>query len=178
MSNAERPAGASDFDFLHGSWQVANAQLVSRLTGSDEWERFDALGDCRPILGGIGNIDDFRPSGAGWAGFEGASLRLFNPATALWSIYWADNVRCTLFPPLVGRFSDGVGEFYGDDQHEGVPVRVRFRWSWRGAITARWEQAFSADGGATWETNWIMRFTRREAEAACGGDNSQATLTK
>ncbi|HEY8601475.1 MAG TPA: hypothetical protein VIL85_23815, partial [Thermomicrobiales bacterium] len=111
----------------------------------------------------IGNIDDFRPLGESWAGFEGASIRLFNPATGEWSIYWADNVRCTLFPPLVGHFNDGIGEFYGEDQQEGTPVRVRFRWSGISATTARWEQAFSADGGATWETNWIMRFTRRDA---------------
>ena len=166
MISTARPAGASDFDFLHGSWHNANERLTSRLTGSDEWERFEALGDCRPILGGLGNIDDFRPLGEVWAGFEGATLRIFNPATGDWSLYWADNVRCALFPPLVGRFRDGVGEFYGDDQQDGVPVRVRFRWSGISATTARWEQAFSADGGATWETNWIMRFTRRTAAAA------------
>ncbi len=165
MTGADRPTGASDFDFLHGAWHIANERLVARLTGSNEWERFDALGDCQPILGGIGNIDDFRPLGEGRAGFEGATLRLFNPANGAWSLYWADNVRCTLFPPLVGGFNDGVGEFYGDDQHDDMPVRVRFRWAQMSATTVRWEQAFSADGGTTWETNWIMRFTRREAAA-------------
>ena len=162
MSATERPAVAADFDFLFGSWQIANERLTKRLAGSSEWEHFTARGVCHPILGGIGNIDDFRPQGDAWQGFEGASLRLFDPATGLWSIYWADNVRCTLFPPLVGRFTEGTGEFYGNDQHEGTPVRVRFRWMGIGPTTARWEQAFSADDGATWETNWIMTFTRVE----------------
>jgi hypothetical protein len=160
---APKLTGASDFDFLFGSWQIVNDRLKSRLTNSDEWERFEATGMCRPILGGIGNIDDFRPTGPDAVGFEGASLRLFNPATALWSIYWADNVRCALFPPVVGRFADGVGEFLGDDQHEDRPVLARFRWSGITADSARWEQAFSADRGETWETNWVMTFTRRQA---------------
>lgn len=165
MSAAARSVGAGDFDFLFGAWRIVNERLTARLVGSADWERFEAHGACRPILGGIGNIDDFRPQGDGWQGFEGALLRLCDPATGLWSIYWADNVRCTLFPPLVGRFVAGEGEFFGDDQHEGRPVRVRFRWTGIGPRTARWEQAFSADGGATWETNWIMRFTRTEGSA-------------
>ena len=143
MVATTRPGGAADFDFFHGSWHNRNARLRERLVGADDWETFEATGECRPILGGLGNIDDFRPLGAGWAGFEGASLRLFNPATGLWSIYWADNVRCALFPPLVGKFIDGVGEFFGDDEHVGRPVRVRFRWSGVTPAAARWEQAFS-----------------------------------
>lgn len=152
---------ARDFDFFVGSWHIANDRLTSRLTGSDEWERFEASGDCRLILGGLGNVDHFRPVGRGWEGFEGASLRLFNRTTGHWSIYWMDNRNGDLYPPVVGGFADGVGEFYGDDQHEGRPVRVRFQWSGITANAARWEQAFSTDGGAIWETNWIMTFTRR-----------------
>jgi len=166
MIAADRLMGASDFDFLFGSWHNHNERLVARLSNADTWERFEATGSCRPILGGIGNIDDFRPSGAVRAGFEGATIRLFDPTTGLWSLYWADNVRCALFPPLVGRFVAGVGEFFGDDEHEGTPVRVRFRWSGITAETARWEQAFSADGGATWETNWMMNFVRQQDDRA------------
>src|SRR5690242_2289256 len=79
-----------------------------------------------------------------------------------WSIYWTDSGRGVFDPPVVGRFTEGVGVFEGDDRHDGVPVRVRFIWSHDTPRTARWEQAFSADGGATWETNWIMSFTRAE----------------
>jgi hypothetical protein len=159
---AQQDAGARDFDFLFGSWHVANERLISRLTNSDQWERFDAAVDCEPLLGGLGNIDRFR---AHWRAmdFEGSALRLFNPATGQWSIYWADNVICRLLPPVVGSFVDGAGEFFGDDEHEGRPVFVRYRWSAITSESARWEQAFSEDRGETWETNWRMIFTRRPA---------------
>jgi hypothetical protein len=160
MTDAPIHRNARDFDFLFGSWRITNERLTSRLTDSNTWETFEAEATCRPILGGLGNIDDFRPHRADARGFEGGSLRLFNPAKAEWSIYWMDNVRCALFPPVVGQFVDGVGEFYGEEIHESIPVRVRFRWSAITAGAARWEQAFSTDCGKTWETNWIMTFTR------------------
>jgi hypothetical protein len=83
----------------------------------------------------------------------------------MWSIYWADNVRFTLFPPVVGSFGDGVGEFFGDDDEGGRPVRVRFRWSDVTPTSVRWEQAFSQDGGQTWEANWVMNFSRSPEDA-------------
>ena len=64
-----------------------------------------------------------------------------------------------LDPPMVGSFSDGRGLFFGDDTFEGKPIRVRFIWSPLTYATCRWEQAFSQDGGETWETNWTMDFT-------------------
>jgi hypothetical protein len=164
MIASERPAGASDFDFLFGSWHIVNKRLISRLTHAQDWEEFPAHHACRPILGGVGNTEEFRPVWPGREGFEGGSLRLFNPETRLWSIYWIDNVRCAIFPPVVGCFTDGVGEFFGDDQEGDQPVRVRFRWSAITANSARWEQAFSADGGEHWETNWTMAFTRSTAQ--------------
>ncbi len=160
MPVASLPPGARRFDFLHGSWRIANERLVSRLTNCDAWERFDAAGTCGPILGGIGNIDDFRPFSGGWEGFVGTAIRIFNPATGLWSISWADIVLCDLTPPVIGRFVDGMGEFFGDDVHDGTPVRVRFWWSGITPDAARWKQAFFTDGGASWETSWIMAFTR------------------
>ena len=151
--------GANDFDFLWGRWRVDHERLSSRLTGSDDWERFAAVQTCWPILGGSGNVDNMR---ATWRGqnFEGASLRLFDPTTGLWSIYWADTVGHQLQPPVVGRFENGVGEFVGDDRHAGREILARFRWSDISAGAARWEQAFSTDRGVAWETNWIMTFTR------------------
>jgi hypothetical protein len=149
-----------DFDFLWGNWTIANERLVSRLTGSDEWEYFEALGECWPILGGAGNVDTFRPVG-GETSYEGASVRVFDPVSRQWSIYWADNVRGQLFPPVFGSFADGIGRFFGDDEHAGQPVTARFIWSEITPDSARWEQAFSIDGGETWETNWVMKFTRR-----------------
>lgn len=153
--------GARDFDFLLGSWDIINERLVSRLSGSDTWEQFPATGRCDLILGGNGNADTFHTIRDGVA-FEGFSLRIFNPATGQWSIYWADSTGCVLLPPVVGAFSAGEGEFYGNDVHVDQPVKVRFRWSEITVDSARWDQAFSLDDGATWETNWIMRFTRRK----------------
>jgi hypothetical protein len=89
------------------------------------------------------------------------SLRFFDPKTRRWSIYWADSRRSGLLdPPVIGGFEGGVGIFEGDDTFEGTPIRVRFTWSRTDTPSPRWEQAFSADGGKTWETNWIADFTR------------------
>lgn len=153
--------GVRDFDFLWGTWQIANRRLRSRLTGSDDWQEFTARGACHPILRGSGNVDSFVPlDDSGWSGFEGGSLRLFDPATGKWSIHWFDNVVHRLLPPVHGAFLDGVGEFHGADEHDGEPVCVRFLWSEITPGSARWEQAFSVDGGQTWEINWVMNFTR------------------
>lgn len=150
--------GRHDFDFYYGRWQVHNERLKERLAGCDEWERFSATQRCRPLLGGIGNIDDFVTDWSG--GFRGMTLRLFDPQARQWSIYWASDRSGVLEPPVVGRFEDGVGTFHGHDQHNGQPVLVRFLWHGITAGRAHWEQAFSADEGQHWETNWRMRMTR------------------
>jgi hypothetical protein len=99
-------SGAGDFDFFHGSWQVVNERLKSRLTASTEWEEFAATFRCRPILRGAGNVDTFVPDwpAPSHEGYEGASLRLFNPRTGRWSINWADTSG-ELFPQVVGGFA-------------------------------------------------------------------------
>ncbi len=142
---------ARAFDFLHGSWNVVNRRLTSRLTDSDDWEQFEASGHCEPILNGLGNFDLMRTDWLG--GFEGYSLRLFDKATEKWSIYWADTNGARLLPPLVGEFVGNVGEFFGTDTDGGLDVLVRFRWEHDGPNSAHWEQAFSTDDGETWETN-------------------------
>jgi hypothetical protein len=145
-----------DFDFLFGTWHVHNARLVERLVGSTVWEEFVALHQCRPMLGGRCNVDEMVTSWRG--GFRGMSVRLYDGE--LWNIYWASTMGGVLDPPVEGSFVDGVGTFYGRDQHQGTPVRVRYLWSAITPTTARWEQAFSTDDGKTWETNWRMQFTR------------------
>ena len=149
--------GRHDFDFLNGNWTIRNRRLLQRLAGSDEWETFDATSSCHPILGGMGNEDEFlsphRP------GFIGMSLRFFDPATRLWSIYWIDNKMGVLQPPVVGRIVDGAGVFDGPDTFDGKPIVVRYAWSKTNTPNPRWEQAFSTDNGKTWETNWVMDFT-------------------
>jgi hypothetical protein len=154
--------GSHDFDFWIGRWNVRNERLKERLRGSTEWETFSAAAEARFLPGGLGNIDSFMVDDAWRPGFVGMTVRLFDPARKQWSIHWADNARGVFDPPVVGRFTDGVGLFEGDDHHEGTPVRVRFIWRHDTPETARWEQAFSTDGGTTWETNWIMHMTRAE----------------
>jgi hypothetical protein len=150
--------GRHDFDFYFGRWHIHNERLRQRLVGCDDWETFDATQQCRPILGGLGNIDDFI---TGWRdGFVGMTLRLFCPKTQQWSIYWAGNHDGVLQPPVLGAFEVGVGTFVGRDRHEGVPVLARFVWSEITPTSAKWEQAFSTDEGRTWESNWIMRMSR------------------
>jgi hypothetical protein len=156
--------GRGDFDFLHGSWTVRNRRLARRLQGSDDWQEFDSVATVRPILHGLGNVDTISAENIpGIGAFEGVTLRLFDPEQRTWTIFWASTGSPgRLDPPLTGRFSDGRGVFEGDDSLDGQPVRVRFEWTTDGANSARWQQAFSGDGGRTWEVNWVMEFTRVE----------------
>jgi hypothetical protein len=155
----QNEATASDFDFWFGSWDVRNRWLRRRLAGADDWEAFDATVVARPLLDGMGNEDEFRTDHAG--GFVGMSFRFFDPERRRWSIYWADSRRPgELDPPVFGTFSGDVGVFEGEDVHKGRPILARFTWSGVTTPAPRWEQAFSDDGGRTWETNWIMEFTR------------------
>jgi len=151
--------GARDFNFWMGSWNVRNRYLRKRLQGSDDWIEFDARVVARPLLDGLGNEDEFRTDHEG--GFIGMSFRFFDPTTKKWSIYWADTRRSGLLdPPVIGSFDGDEGVFEGADSFDGKPILVRFTWSGVTTPTPRWEQAFSADGGGTWETNWVMEFTR------------------
>lgn len=150
---------ASDFDFLHGDWNVRHRKLARRLEDCRDWIEFPGTMHARPILDGQGNIDDNvlnAPDGRTTA----ATLRVFDPARDGWSIHWLDIRRATFDPPLIGHFTDGVGIFFGDDTHDSRPIRIRFYWTPLTIDSARWEQAFSADRGTTWETNWTMEFTR------------------
>ncbi len=148
--------GRRDFDFHMRPARIHNRRLARRLEGCTEWQEFDAKAEAQPVIGGLGNIDFFHcpdfPGGA----LEGMSIRAFDPRTRLWSIFWLDDRSCAVQPPVIGRFEAGRGEFLGDDTFAGAPIRVRYIWSDLTGQSARWEQAFSTDGGATWETNWHM----------------------
>ena len=154
--------GLHDFDFFMGRWNVHGRRLRERLKGSHEWIDIDATTVARPFLSGLGNEDEFHTDF--WPGFVGMSFRFFNPHTKKWSIYWADNrsggVELVEGPPVVGSFSGDVGIFEGPDTFEGRPIVVRYTWSRVNTPSPRWEQAFSEDGGKTWETNWVNDFTR------------------
>ena len=153
-------ASKHDFDFLFGSWKIHNRYLNGRLRQSVEWSEFEARADVEPVLNGLGNVDRYRATRFG-ASIEGVTLRLFNLVTGEWSIHWADTVRPgILLPPMVGRFDGDVGQFFGDQVLDGRKVLCRFLWTRTNPRSPQWEQAFSDDGGKTWETNWIMTFTR------------------
>ncbi len=148
-----------DFDFIYGDWEVANQKLAERHVGCRTWVQFAAVSHCAPRLEGLVNVEEIVFASPDWSGM---ALRLYDPARELWSIWWVDSRDPRLQPPVHGHFDDGRGVFEGDDEDEGRPVKVRFVWT-ADRERPRWEQAFSADGGQTWETNWIMDFTRRAA---------------
>lgn len=159
MTEAELAAHSHDWDWLVGSWNVRHRRLKERLAGCTEWQEFNGTCHMVPTLAGLGNMDDNwldLPSGA----YRAMGIRAFNPDTRQWSIWWLDARVQTIEPPVRGGFANGVGIFQGNDTLRGQPIIVRFMWSEIAANSARWEQAFSPDGGATWEANWVMHFTR------------------
>ena len=151
--------GATDFDFLPGRWTVRNRRLVDTLDPAcDEWEEFEATSTAFAMLGGLGNHDHFVTDG-----YEGFSLRLYDPARDLWRIWWSSTARPgRLDPPVLGRFAaDGrSARFETSDVLDGVPIRMRFDWSEITSESARWDQSFSFDDGESWKPNWTMWLTR------------------
>lgn len=157
------PASSSsqnDFDFFIGQWKIHNRKLKTRLNDCQEWTEFEAVGEVRKILNGFGNIDNFCTEFDG-VPFEGMTLRLFNPETKLWSIYWADSNAVVLDVPQIGSFENKIGKFYTRDVFEGKNIIVQFNWDATKPETPVWSQAFSADSGETWEWNWYMTFERQ-----------------
>ncbi|MGH9535418.1 MAG: hypothetical protein ACRD2E_11225 [Terriglobales bacterium] len=149
--------GRGDFAVLTGGWSVEHRRLRRRLAGDSAWDEFAGICESLPILGGLGQVDDNfldLPGGASRA----VTLRRFDPSIGRWSIWWGDGRTGRLDPPVQGRFEAGVGTFSGVDTLEGRTLQVRYIWSEMSPASARWEQAFSADRGAHWETNWIMQF--------------------
>ena len=150
----------TDFDFIIGDWQVEHRRLNSRLTGCTEWTTFQGLSSTRKILGGFGNVEDnilHFPDGD----VRAVAMRSFNRDTREWSIWWLDGRNPhQLDTPVLGRFTGTIGEFFANDSVRGMPIKVRFIWRTNPGENPSWEQAFSADAGATWETNWTMVFSR------------------
>lgn len=154
-------SGVHDFDFLIGQWHVHHRRLKERLAHSNEWIEFEGESTARTVLGGTGNIDDNLlqlPGGS----YRAVTLRAFDPANRLWSIWWLDAraPQGPLDPALRGSFVNGIGTFFANDTFAGRPIRVRYIWSHITAKSCQWEQAFSDDGGKSWETNWVMLFSR------------------
>ncbi len=153
--------GLHDFDFLVGRWQVRHRRLKERLANNHEWIEFGGTSVAQKVMNGYALFDDNVlefPPGA----YRAAGLRSFDAKSGQWSIWWLDS-RTPLGPidpPVRGAFHDGTGTFLADETFNGIPIRVRFMWSAITPTSCHWEQAFSTDGGATWETNWVMDFKR------------------
>ncbi|HEY3402658.1 MAG TPA: hypothetical protein VGK59_04665 [Ohtaekwangia sp.] len=141
-----------DFDYLVGKWVLEDRKLKSRLTNSNEWITFESTVEMHKLLNGIGNMDVYRTTVDGKP-FEGVALRLFNPKTKLWSIYWADSNVGVMDPPMVGSFDGNIGRFYCKDKYKGQDIIVVFHWDKTDPENPVWSQAFSTDNGKTWEMN-------------------------
>ena len=153
-----------DFDFFIGKWTSVNRRLKERLAGCTEWIEFEGTSEVRTLLGGQVNFDEVvwqRENGP----IHGITFRLYDQKTGQWRLYWAATGSGYLDIPMIGSFDEknGTGKFYCHEPHNGRYIYSRYVWSKITANSVLWEQAFSADGGATWETNWTTEFTRIES---------------
>ena len=170
-SHAEPVPGAvkrnaqHDFDFEFGTWKAHIRRLQHPLMGSKDWLEYDGSSIVRKVWGGRANLGELDVSGSAGR-IEGLSLRLYNPQTDQWAVSWANSRDGNLTVPLVGRFEAGRGEFYSADTLDGRGIFTRFIFSDIKTTSFQIEQAFSSDGGKTWETNWIATFNRVSPIAA------------
>ena len=151
--------GRHDFDFFIGSWDSQQRKLRQVLAGCDEWVEFSGASVAYTILDGLGHFDEVTLEAPGQR-VVGATVRLFDPQTRLWRLYWSSTTQHEFGAPQVGRFEDGRGEFYAHEVYQGRPIFCRYLWISSGPDSCHWEQAFSVDAGRTWETNWIADFHR------------------
>jgi len=157
---AAADSAPGDFDFFLGDWKVRHRRLAQRLVGSTEWEEYEGTTRCQAILGGLANFNDSITHRAG-ATYRSLGLRAFDAKTQAWTDWSLDGRSPTqVTVDGVGQFANGVGTFFADDTFDGRPVRVRGTFTPVSTGAARWEQAYSPDGGRTWETNYIMLYTR------------------
>lgn len=156
---ASPTSSKTDFDFFEGKWDLKNKKLKSKLNNCKEWIEFHSTQEMYRTLKGIGNVDNFIATLDGEP-FEGMTVRLFNPKTKLWSIYWADSNEGKFDPPVIGSFENNVAHFFTKDIFEGKPVLVGFRWDARDKENPVWSQAFSKNNGTSWEWNWYMYFSK------------------
>jgi hypothetical protein len=157
-AQAERD-GQHDFDFEIGTWKTQLSRRLRPLTGSNTWVEMNGTSVVRKVWNGRGNLVELVADGPS-GHFEGLNLRLYNPQTRQWSLHFANASDGALVPPVIGQFKDGRGEFYSQETLNGRAIFVRFVITQINPDTCRFEQAFSDDGGKTWEVNWIAVDTR------------------
>lgn len=151
--------GQHDFDPLIGSWKYHLKRRLDPLTGSTTWVELDGTGVCFKVWGGRANLDTIEVDGP-TGHIEGLTLRLYNPQSHQWRLYWANSKNGTMDPPQIGEFKNGRGEFFAQDTINGKSILIRFVWTGMTTNSPHFEQSFSDDGGKTWEVNWITDQTR------------------
>ena len=158
---SQKRDGQHDFDFSVGTWKTHVSRLQKPLTGSTRWVEYDGVSVVREILNGRANL--FELSADGPAGhLEGVGLRLYNPESHQWSLNWANGTTGMLGVPTIGEFKNGRGVFVDQESFNDRVILVRNSFMNITPNSARFEQTFSDDGGETWETNWVMTFTRQK----------------
>jgi hypothetical protein len=160
--------GQHDFDFEIGTWKIHLKRLEHRLAGSTTWVEFDGTSVTRKVWDGRSNLEEFETDSPAGGHIEGLTLRLYDPQTHQWSLYWATGKSGTMGPPTIGEFKNGRGEFY-DTEPSGPnskSILIRFIWSKTNTNSPHFEQSFSEDGGKTWEVNWITDQTRVNNESS------------
>ena len=151
--------GQHDFDFHFGTWKTHVSRLMHPLTSSTTWAEYEGVSVVRKVWNGRASLlelDVVGPAGH----IEGVGLRLYDPQSHQWNLNWTSSSVGMLTQPMIGEFKDGRGEFYDQEIFNGRSIFVRNGFSDITPTSSRFEQAFSADGGKTWETNWVMTFTR------------------
>lgn len=156
---ARQTDGAHDFDWEIGAWDT-HVRVRAPLSTEENWTEFRGTSVVHGFSANRSNLVEL-DIGNDARRIQGVSLRLYNPQTRQWSINFASMGDGVLTPPLYGAFTNGRGEFYGQDTLDGRVVLVRFVITQEQRGTARFEQSYSADGGQTWITNWIAVDTRR-----------------
>jgi len=150
-----------DFDFNFGAWKTHVSRLTHPLAGSSTWVDYEGTSQVSKVWGGRASLFELEVDGP--AGhIEGIGLRLFNPESRQWSLNWASSRDGMMTQPMIGEFKNGRGEFFDQEPFNGRAIFARNGFSDITADSSRFEQAFSDDGGKTWETNWVMTFTREK----------------
>jgi hypothetical protein len=157
--------GQHDFDFEIGTWKIHLKYLKDRLAGSTTWVEFDGTSVTRKVWDGRANLEEFETDSPEGGHIEGLTLRLYNPQSHQWRLYWSNSKSGVMDPPQIGQFKNGRGEFYAQDTWKGKVILVRFVWTNTTTNTPHFEQSYSDDGGKTWEVNWITDQTRVDHES-------------
>lgn len=151
--------GQHDFDWEIGTWKTKLSRRLRPLTGSNEWVEYEGTSVVSKVWGGRANLVELDVTGSAGR-IEALSLRLYNPESRQWSLNFSNVRSGTMFPPTIGELKNGRGEFYSQETLNGRAILVRFIISDITKDSARFEQAFSDDGGKNWEVNWIAIDTR------------------